>query len=443
MMKLTDPQLGEAVASEIARHFLLHLRCEQEKSPELIDAVRFDGRSARAINGALIVRLKDEFPDVVDQPSPEYNLFVRWVELNRFQFAYADFAFEAYNIIFYERILSLRNHTEDGRRLFHDITLDVFEKFDTEQTGFSVSFFVRVENNMRELLRNIAYEMPELSPDDRERAWELIFEQSKEYHEVVNEYFERLLRNALDRSEELLHNILPVKVSEELKERGRVQPVQIESATVLFTDFKGFTMLSEQMSPSELVAALDECFSEFDQIIDQHGLEKIKTIGDAYMCAGGLPETNRTHAIDAALAALKMRLVIAELGLKYAEAQVPYWEVRIGFHTGPLTAGVIGKKKFSYDIWGDTVNTASRMESSGAPGRVNCSGAAHDHIKYLFNCEPRGKISAKNKGDVEMFFVNGLRARFSEHGAGHVPNAEFWNVYEKLKNGARLKFRGE
>ncbi len=209
------------------------------------------------------------------------------------------------------------------------------------------------------------------------------------------------------RSEELLLNILPEEVAEELKAKGEAQAVQIDQVTVLFTDFKGFTSLSENLTPRELVRDLNECFSAFDKITTKYGIEKIKTIGDAYMAAGGLPVANTTHATDVISAALEMRDFIAEgKARKIAEGK-PYFEVRIGVHTGPVVAGIVGVKKFQYDIWGDTVNTASRMESSGEPGKVNISASSHASAQAdpRFTYFPRGKVMAKGKGELEMYFV--------------------------------------
>ncbi|MBK9176570.1 MAG: tetratricopeptide repeat protein [Flavobacteriales bacterium] len=212
-----------------------------------------------------------------------------------------------------------------------------------------------------------------------------------------------------ERSEDLLHNILPVEVARELKEKGEAEARLIESVTVLFTDFKGFTAMSELVSPKQLVHDLHECFSAFDRICGKHGIEKIKTIGDAYMAAGGLPTPSATHARDAVLAALEMRDFIAEGKARKIAAGLPYFEIRIGIHTGPVVAGIVGVKKFAYDIWGDTVNTASRMESSGEPGQVNISAATYRILKdepgFLFT--PRGEVSAKGKGALSMYFVEG------------------------------------
>lgn len=206
-------------------------------------------------------------------------------------------------------------------------------------------------------------------------------------------------------SDELLLNILPSEVAAELKAKGSADAKQFEGVTVMFTDFKGFTQLSEKLSPKELVREINECFSAFDHIMHKHGVEKIKTIGDAYMAAGGLPTSNSTHANDVVLAALEIQQFMHEhKAIKEASGQL-FFEIRIGIHSGPVVAGIVGVKKFAYDIWGDTVNTASRMESSGEVGKVNVSGTTYELVKDKFNCIHRGKITAKGKGEIEMYFV--------------------------------------
>lgn len=215
------------------------------------------------------------------------------------------------------------------------------------------------------------------------------------------------LRQEKERSEELLLNILPQEVAGELMAKGSADARLIEQVTVLFTDFKGFTELSEKLGPRELVADINECFSAFDGIMGKHGVEKIKTIGDAYMAAGGLPVPNTTHAGDVLRAALEVQEFIAGLKVRKQAEGRPWFDIRIGVHTGPVVAGIVGVKKFQYDIWGDTVNTANRMESSGGVGRVNLSAATYALVKDdpAFTFTPRGMVEAKGKGEMEMYFV--------------------------------------
>jgi len=233
------------------------------------------------------------------------------------------------------------------------------------------------------------------------------------------------------KSENLLLNILPEDVASELKEKGSTEPVHFESVSVMFTDFKGFTRIAEILSPQELIKDLDACFVQFDKITERFHLEKLKTIGDSYMCAGGIPKQNNTHAIDCTLAALEIQAFMNTMKDIKTSQGLPYWELRLGIHTGPLVAGVIGEKKFAYDVWGDTVNTASRMESSGTPGRINISGGTYEIIKDFFNCEYRGKVNAKNKGEVEMYYVDGIKPELSLNGEGKAPNPLFWKLVDE------------
>ena len=207
------------------------------------------------------------------------------------------------------------------------------------------------------------------------------------------------------RSDELLLNILPSETAEELKATGTAKTKSFDAVTVMFTDFKNFTQASELLTPEELVSEINHCYSEFDKIVTKYGIEKIKTIGDAYMCAGGLPVTNLTHPFDVVLAGLEMQNFITRNKAERMEKGQPFFELRLGIHTGPVVAGIVGIKKFAYDIWGDTVNTASRMESSGVVGKVNISGFTYDLVKDKFDCTHRGKIEAKNKGQIDMYFV--------------------------------------
>lgn len=216
------------------------------------------------------------------------------------------------------------------------------------------------------------------------------------------------------RSEELLLNILPSETAEELKSTGQAKAKSYDTVTVMFTDFKNFTQVSENMTAEELVNEINLCYSEFDSIISRHGIEKIKTIGDSYMCAGGLPVSNTTNPIDVIKAAKEIIAFMENRNAKspvepkesYSTNSRIHFDIRIGIHTGSVIAGIVGIKKFAYDIWGDTVNIASRMESSGEAGKINISGTTYQLVKDHFQCSYRGKVQAKNKGEIDMYFVN-------------------------------------
>lgn len=215
----------------------------------------------------------------------------------------------------------------------------------------------------------------------------------------------RLLDEQKRKSDELLHNILPHETAEELKRYGSAKAQRFREVTVMFTDFKDFTQASEQLGAEELVKTIHFYFSEFDRIIGNHRLEKIKIIGDSYMCAGGIPVANETHAEDVVRAALDLQTFAIATRKEKAGKGERYFELRIGIHTGPVVAGIVGTRKFAYDIWGDTVNTASRMESTGEVDKVNISGATYEKVRHRFQCHYRGKVNAKNKGEIDMYFV--------------------------------------
>ena len=234
-------------------------------------------------------------------------------------------------------------------------------------------------------------------------------------------------------TERLLLNILPKTVAEELIAYGSSTPAKFDDVSVMFSDFVGFTQVAEKLTAQDLLTELEVYFEYFDSVIEQHHLEKLKTIGDSYMVAGGLPEPTSTHAVDCVLAALEIQRFVLTRAAEREAKGLPFWQMRLGIHTGPAVAGVIGKKKFAYDIWGDTVNLASRMESSGEAGKVNMSEDAYRRVKDLFVCEPRGKVSVKNKGEVEMYFVEKIKPELSERGEGLVANSAFQQVYKELQ----------
>jgi class 3 adenylate cyclase len=229
-------------------------------------------------------------------------------------------------------------------------------------------------------------------------------------------------------SESLLLNILPADVANELRSKGMVSPKYFEDVTILFTDFVGFTLSTEKLAAEELVDMLHDYFTAFDQIVARYGLEKMKTIGDSYMCLSGLPARNPAHPVDTVLAAFEMLHAVEERAKRGGAAE---WKVRIGIHTGPVIAGVVGINKFAFDIWGDTVNYSSRMESSGEANRINLSERTYSRVKDFLACEPRGKVLTKDHREVDMYFANGIVPSLLD-GSGQAPPPPFvrrYNVY--------------
>jgi len=218
------------------------------------------------------------------------------------------------------------------------------------------------------------------------------------------------LQVSKQQAEEMLHSILPVELADELRTKGHVKPMRYEPVFVLFTDFAGFTKIAATMEAGELVEELNECFCHFDWVMGKHGVEKLKTIGDGYLAVAGLPRSTPDDAINILRAAMEMRDYMLKRKTEREAKGQPFWDIRIGLHVGPLIAGVVGVRKIAYDVWGDTVNTASRVESAGVPGRINVSADFHCWVSEQVISESRGLIDCKNKGEIEMFFINSLKA---------------------------------
>ena len=261
------------------------------------------------------------------------------------------------------------------------------------------------------------------------RKWKMFRDLQKRYklEEIIQERTEALIKEK-EKSENLLANILPKNIEDELKSTGKATSSKFKMVTVLFADIQGFTKIAEQMNPEKLIDELDKFYFQFDSVVEKYNIEKIKTIGDAYMAAGGIPIKNRTNPVEVVLAALQMQKYMKEM----KKTKVDIWDLRIGIHTGSVIAGVVGQKKFSYDIWGDTVNTASRMESSGEIGKVNVSATTYELVKDFFQGRYRGKMPVKYKGDIEMYFITGIKPEFQ--GLDEVtPNEDFKTQLQILR----------
>ncbi|MDD2548579.1 MAG: adenylate/guanylate cyclase domain-containing protein [Bacteroidales bacterium] len=250
---------------------------------------------------------------------------------------------------------------------------------------------------------------------------------------LINERTEELVKEK-EKTENLLARVLPKDTATELKEKGRVDSRRFDLVTVLFCDIEGFTLITEEESPDVLIDQLDKFFLYFDSVVEKYRIEKIKTIGDAYMCAGGLPKKNRTNPVEVVLAALEMLQHMKDIVFKSGLTQ-DIWKVRIGIDTGPVIAGVIGRNKLSYDIWGTTVNTANRMESSGEPNQINMSGDTFMLVSEYFDCRYRGKMPVKNRGDIDMYFVKGIKPKLSVNLEGIIPNKDFYIQLQLIRFG--------
>lgn len=296
--------------------------------------------------------------------------------------------------------------------------------------AFAIRAFIRfrIEASRREQVR-LEIKIKDRTKEIRAQN-EKIEEQNLALEEERNKVIEqqRLLQIEKDKSEKLIRNLIPESTAEELKNKGTASARAYKTVSVLFTDFVGFTKIAEALSPSELVEELDVYFKVFDEIILKHNLEKIKTIGDAYMCAGGVPVRNKTNPIDTVLAALDIQRYMQQRKELALEKGIDHWDLRLGINTGEVTAGVIGSNRLAYDIWGSTVNQAQRMEMMGEPGKVTISGATFALVEPYFVCEFKGKAQSKSKGLIDMYNVKGIKPELSVDGLGLVPNERFYEI---------------
>ena len=391
-----SPELRMAVARLFARHFVVHLLAELQKTDEILQQDYADIPS-RTVTETLLARVRAEFAIPGDEALPDRNLFKIWVEIEG-KYKYEDLAFIGYSHIYFHRLIDMRDGSPESLEKLLVAMRAVFDKFDYQSRRMPISLFLHLENLMRELMRQIVNEgLPHFGSGGET----LVLLQSRAYQRDMYEYFEGVLDATLAENIRLLHGILPEEVANELKRKGHVTPTYIPDAAVIFTDFEHFSVASERLTPAEIVQRLDGYFTEFDAIMTTHGMEKIKTIGDSYMAVAGVPQPHVEPVRAACDAALEI------LAASERISGPDGWKIRIGMHVGPLVAGVIGKQKFSYDVWGATVNFASRMESSGAPGRINVSSAFHERAPKRYLWEARGAQTVKGLGSAEMYFLLG------------------------------------
>ncbi|MEN9699863.1 MAG: hypothetical protein RLZZ301_1061 [Bacteroidota bacterium] len=306
---------------------------------------------------------------------------------------------------------------------------------------FLVLFIIR--NRIEESRRNQVRLEVKIAERTREIRLQKtkIEEQKRLLEEEKNKVIEQqsLLQQEKDRTEQWLLNTLPSEVVIELKRSGKVKAHAFKQVSIMFTDVVGFTRISETMAPSRIVSKLDVLFQKFDEIIQANNLEKIKTIGDAYMCAGGVPIENSTNPIDACCAALQIQAFMDKLKYEAIADHEDYWEIRLGINTGPVIAGIIGNIRLAYDIWGSSVNLAQRMEMLGEPGKVTIAGNTFQYIEPYFECEYKGKALTKSRTKVDMYVVHRIKPELSVNNEGLVPNSRFEEI-KKLHHYSSIKY---
>lgn len=227
------------------------------------------------------------------------------------------------------------------------------------------------------------------------------------------------------KAEALLHRILPEAIATELQGTGKVQARFFPSATILLADVKGFTRFTERAEPAMLIGMLDQYFAGFEEAVSRHNLQALKTIGDAFLAVGGVPEMDRSHVLHACLAALEIQTFVNSLRKERERLRLPFFEVRLGLHSGPVIAGAVGRQRFTYDIWGDAVNVAALMEAHSEPGKINVSDLVYRHAKAYFDFTKRGIVEVKNKSPLPMYFLDRLKPEYSSDEAGSIPNQRF------------------
>lgn len=307
--------------------------------------------------------------------------------------------------------------------------------------GFIIFLYIkgRIELSRREQVRL------EIKIAERTREIRLQKSQIEDQNKLIEEKRiklveqQKLLQEEKDKTEKWLNNTLPAEAVRELKQRGKVRAQSFKTVSVLFTDVVGFSKISERTSPNRLVHKLDVLFQKFDEIIEANNLEKIKTIGDAYMCAGGVPTENSTNPIDACIAALQIQAYMSKLKFEAIANHKDYWEIRLGINTGPVTAGIIGNLRLAYDIWGSTVNLAQQMEMLGKAGHVAISGNTFQYVEPYFECEYIGKVTTKTNTQVEMYCVHHIKSELSVNGEGLIPNSRFGEIV-RLHHFSSIKY---
>jgi len=389
----------QALALAVASAFRVHLDEELAKPSAVLDHASFGGRNAREISAEIGDRLDARFHPASMSWKPGWNLFRRWSERDGVV-KYDEFSFEAYHLIFMARLEDLAEGTPESRQRFLDVTWEVFKQYDYRAKGFSVAFFLDSENNMRELLRLVANEALGTLAED---AWTVLMEQSRAYQMTVHRFFDSILQHSLAENAALLDTVLPRAVQDELKARGRVEPVLHEHVAVLFADFAGFTDRAGRTPPLVLVDDLNAMFAAFDDAVVRHGCDRIKTVGDAYVAVAGMLSDMENPVAPLLQAAID---VVGEVANHNRSRPEP-WRIRVGLDVGAVIGAVVGVRRFVFDIFGDTVNTAARMEQLCEPMQIHVTERVVHEAGPGFRFEPRGAMEVKGKGSLNTYYLAG------------------------------------
>lgn len=376
---------------------------------------------------------KNSFKILVDGlhfSSPEENLFKTKLEgwQNDWQINKGKRSFQFSNLKEGDYFFVVKVANSDGIWSHNEERIHIVIKPPFYATWWFITIVVLVVGG---LIFYVVYTKVTSSKRQREVLEKRIRSRTKEVEEQKRKLEEknRDLEEEKNKEEEVLLNMLPRQTAKELVSTGKSTPKGYKMATVMFADFKNFTKITENLGPKELVAELDDSFAKFDDIVTKLNIEKIKTSGDAYMCVGGIPIRNQTNPVDCVLAAFQFQKYMAQKRTVREGTGKPQWHLRIGMHTGPLVAGVVGKKKFLYDVWGDAVNIAARMETSCDPGKINISGETYEYIKDYFECDHRGKLPVKNKGAIDMYYVTRIKKGLcKDDETGQTPNRKFFEL---------------
>lgn len=337
-----------------------------------------------------------------------------------------------------ELVISTDLVADDRYRDFHFVVNDPFFRFYSAMPlvspeGYALGTICVMDFHPRDLsiqqqesLRRLAHQLVSLL-EHRRRMIEL-----DEAMQQLDQAHQELARQRT-RADDLLDKVLPNRVGAELKANGKVEPRFYPAASILFADVAGFTPLTERLEPRLLIGMLDRYFAAFDEVLTRHGVEKLKTVGDAYIAVAGVPEFNRLHVIQACLVALEMQQVVSKIRAERERLRLPFFDLRIGIHTGAVIAGVVGTRRFTFDVWGDAVNLASRMESHGEVGRINVSEHVMHYGQPYFEFAERGLLEVKGKKPMKMFFLDRLKPEFSADGTGMQGNERMGEMVRSPK----------